>query len=47
MEYSITPSALAYLFGDVLENVFARRASRLTRSETVRCLARPGFELHI
>ena len=37
MEYSIAPSALAYLFGDVLENVFARRASRLTRSETLPC----------
>jgi len=39
MEYSIAPSALAYLFGDVLENVFARRASRLTRSETLPCRA--------
>ncbi len=37
MKYSIAPSALAYLFGDVLENVFARRVSRLTRSETLPC----------
>lgn len=37
MEYSIAPSALAYLFGDVLQNVFARRASRLTGSETLPC----------
>ena len=39
MEYSVAPSALAYLFGDVLENVFVRRASRLTRSETLPCRA--------
>lgn len=37
MKYSIAASALAYLFGDVLENVFAGRASRLTRSETLPC----------
>ena len=37
MKYSIAPSALAYLFGDVLENVFAGRVSRLTHSETLPC----------
>ncbi len=37
MKHSIAASALAYLFGDVLENVFAGRASRLTRSETLPC----------
>lgn len=37
MEYSIVPSALAYLFGDVLEEVFAGRASRFALSETLPC----------
>lgn len=37
MEYSIVPSALAYLFGDVLEDMFAGRASRFTLSETLPC----------
>lgn len=29
MEYSIAPSALAYLFGNMLEDVFVRRRARL------------------
>ncbi len=37
MEYSIAPSALAYLFGDMLEDVFAGRASWFGRSETLPC----------
>ena len=37
MEYSIAPSALAYLFGDLLEDVFAGRASRFTPNEKLPC----------
>lgn len=36
MKYSIEPSALAYLFGDVLEDVFVR-ASRFGLSQTLPC----------
>lgn len=36
MKYSIEPSALAYLFGDVLEDVFAG-VSRFGLSETLPC----------
>ncbi len=37
MKYSIVASALAYLFGDVLEEVFTKRVSRLTSSEILPC----------
>ena len=37
MKYSIIASALAYLFGDVLEEVFTKRVSRLTSSEILPC----------
>lgn len=36
MKYSVVPSALAYLFGDVLEDVFAG-ASRFTGNEKLPC----------